>query len=167
MKIFFFSIEKNKPKKKKGFGSEVAGKKVGHNAPLSHLVLKKNAFRISLFHTSSETNLFFYLGLSHIWYICYLLKISYHCYLLTSRILDILIYFRIRHSFAHLRLVILSADWSIRRLQSWTSSGLPTVAEFVKLTQKIVIEIQRQSADLYKVQLCNRQFLWVSQRFTW
>ena len=34
-------------------------------------------------------------------------------------------------------------------------SGQPTAAEFVKLTQKIVIEIQRQSADLYKVQLCN------------
>ena len=33
-----------------------------------------------------------------------------------------------------------------------------TVAEFVKLTQSIVIEIQRQSADLYEVQLCNRQF---------
>ena len=79
-----------------------------------------------------------------------------------SRILDILIYFRIRHSFAHLRPVILSADWSISRLQSWTRSGLPAVAEFVKLTQSIVIEIQRQSADLYKVQLCNRQFSVVS-----
>ena len=66
--------------------------------------------------------------------------------------------FRIRHSFAHLRLVKLSADWSIRLLQSWTCSSLPTVAEFVKLTQSIVIEIQRQTADLYKVQLCNRQF---------
>ena len=41
----------------------------------------------------------------------------------------------------------MSADWSIRRLQSWTCSRLPTVAEFVKLTQSIVIEIQRQSAD--------------------
>ena len=41
-------------------------------------------------------------------------------------------------------------------------SSLPTVAEFVKLTQSIVIEIQRQSADLYKVQLCNRQFFVVS-----
>ena len=70
----------------------------------------------------------------------------------------IYLYFRIRHSFAHLRLVILSADWSICRLQSWTCSSLTTVAEFVKLTQSIVIEIQRQSADLYKVQLCNRQF---------
>ena len=70
----------------------------------------------------------------------------------------IYLYFRIRHSFAHLRPVILSADWSIRRLQSWTCSSLPTVAEFVKLTQSIVIEIQRQFADLYKVQLCNRQF---------
>ena len=78
------------------------------------------------------------------------------------RILDILIYFRIRHSFEHLRPVILSADWSISRLQSWTCSSLPTVAEFVKLTQSIVIEIQRQSADLYKVQLCNRQFFVVS-----
>ena len=58
-----------------------------------------------------------------------------------SRILDILIYFRIRHSFAHLRPVIFSADWSIRRLQSWTCSSLSTVAEFVKLTQSIVIEI--------------------------
>ena len=76
---------------------------------------------------------------------------------LISGILDILIYFRIRHSFAHLRPVILSADWSIRRLQSWTCSRLPTVAEFVKLTQSIVIDIQRQSADLYKVQLCNRR----------
>ena len=75
---------------------------------------------------------------------------------LISKILDILIYFRIRHSFVHLRPVILSADWSIRRLQSWTCSRLPTVAEFVKLTQSIVIDIQRQSADLYKVQLCNR-----------
>ena len=64
------------------------------------------------------------------------------------RILDLLIYFRIRHSFAHLRPVILSADWSISRLQSWICSSLPTVAEFVKLTQSIVIEIQRQSADL-------------------
>ena len=54
--------------------------------------------------------------------------------------------------------MIFSADWSIRRLQSWTCSSLPTVAEFVKLTQCIVIEIQRQSADLYEVQLCNRQF---------
>ena len=71
----------------------------------------------------------------------------------------IYLYFRIRHSFAHLRLVILSADWSISRLQSWTYSSLPTAAEFVKLTQSIVIEIQRQSGDLYKVQLCNRQFV--------
>ena len=68
------------------------------------------------------------------------------------------IYTRIRDSFEHLRPVILSADWSIRRLQSWTCSSLPTVAEFVKLTQSIAIEIQRQPADLYKVQLCNRQF---------
>ena len=75
---------------------------------------------------------------------------------LISGILDIL-YFRIRHSFAHLRPVILSADWSIRGLQSWTCSRLPTVAEFVKLTQSIVIDIQRQSADLYKVQLCNKR----------
>ena len=30
----------------------------------------------------------------------------------------IYLYFRIRHSFAHLRTVILSADWSIRGLQS-------------------------------------------------
>ena len=67
------------------------------------------------------------------------------------------LYFRIRHSLTHLRPVILSADWSISRLQSWTCSSLPTVAEFVKLTQSIVTEIQRQSADLYKVQLCNRQ----------
>ena len=52
-----------------------------------------------------------------------------------------------------LRPVVLSADWSIRRLQSWTCSRLPTFAEFVKLAQSIVIEIQRQSADLYKVQL--------------
>ena len=74
----------------------------------------------------------------------------------------IYLYFRIRHSFAHLRTVILSADWSISRLQSWTCSSLSTVAEFVKLTQSIVIEIQRQSADLYEVQLCNRQFLVVS-----
>ena len=52
-----------------------------------------------------------------------------------SRILDILIlFFRIRHSLAHLRPVILSADWSISRLQSWTCSSLRTVAEFVKLT---------------------------------
>ena len=51
----------------------------------------------------------------------------------------------------------MSADWSIRRLQSWTCSRLPTVAEFVKLTQSIVIDIQRQSADFYKVQLCNRR----------
>ena len=56
----------------------------------------------------------------------------------------------------------MSADWSISRLQSWTCSSLPAVAEFVKLTQSIVIEIQRQSADLYKVQLCNRQFSVVS-----
>ena len=74
----------------------------------------------------------------------------------------IYLYFRIRHSFAHLRPVILSADWSISRLQSWTCSSLSTVAEFVKLTQSIVIEIQRQSADWYKVQLCNRQFFVVS-----
>ena len=53
----------------------------------------------------------------------------------------IYLYFRIRHSFAHLRPVILSADWSISRLQSWACSSLPTVAEFVKLTQSIVIEI--------------------------
>ena len=72
------------------------------------------------------------------------------------------LYFRIRHSLTHLRPVILSADWSISRLQSWTCSSLPTVAEFVKLTQSIVIEIQRQSADLYKVQLCNRQFFFVA-----
>ena len=79
----------------------------------------------------------------------------------------IYLYFRIRHSFARLRPVILSADWSISRLQSWTCSSLSTVAEFVKLTQSFVIEIQRQSADLYKVQLCNRQFLWCPHRFTW
>ena len=79
-----------------------------------------------------------------------------------TRILDILIYFRIRHSIAHLSPVILSADWSISRLQSWTCSSLPTVAEFVKLTQSFVIEIQRQSADLYEVQLCNQQFFVVS-----
>ena len=66
----------------------------------------------------------------------------------------IYLYFRIRHSFAHLRPVILSADWSISRLQSWTCSSLPTVAEFVKLAQSIVIEIQRQSTDLYKVHFC-------------
>ena len=66
----------------------------------------------------------------------------------------IYLYFRIRHSFAHLRPVILSADLSISRLQSWTCSSLPTVAVFVKLTQSIVIEIQRQSADLYKVRFC-------------
>ena len=34
--------------------------------------------------------------------------------------------------------MILYADWSISRLQSWTCSSLPTVAEFVKLTQSIV-----------------------------
>ena len=76
---------------------------------------------------------------------------------INSGILDIPIYFRIRNSFAHLRPVILSADWSIRGLQSWTCSRLPTVAEFVTLTQSIVIDIQRQSADLYKVQLCNER----------
>ena len=70
----------------------------------------------------------------------------------------IYLYFRIRHSFTHLRPVILPADWSISRLQSWTCLSLPTVAEFVILTESIIIEIQRQSADLYKVQLCNRQF---------
>ena len=74
----------------------------------------------------------------------------------------IYLYFRIRHSFAHLRPVILSADWSISRLQNWTCSTLSTVDELVKLTQGIVIEIQRQSADLYKVQLCNRQIFVVS-----
>ena len=68
-----------------------------------------------------------------------------------ARILDLLIYFRIRLSFAHLRPVILSADSSISRMQSWTCASLPGVAEFVKLTQGIVIEIQRQSADLYRV----------------
>ena len=53
----------------------------------------------------------------------------------------------------------MSADWSISRLQSWTCLSLPIVAEFVKLmTQSIAVEAQRQSADLYKVQLCNRQF---------
>ena len=55
-----------------------------------------------------------------------------------ARILDLLIYFRIRQSFVHLRPVILSADWSISRLQSWTCSSLPAVAEFVKLTQSIM-----------------------------
>ena len=50
--------------------------------------------------------------------------------------------------------MILSADWSISRLRSWTCSSLLTVAEFVKLTQSIVIEIQWQSADLYKVHFC-------------
>ena len=74
----------------------------------------------------------------------------------------IYLYFRIRHSFARLRPVILSVDWSISRLQSWTCLSLRTVAEFVKLTQSIVVEAQRQSADLYKVQLCNRQFFVVS-----
>ena len=54
--------------------------------------------------------------------------------------------------------MILSADWSICRLQNWTCSRLPTVAEFVKLMQSFVIEIQRQSADLYKVQSGNQQF---------
>ena len=61
-----------------------------------------------------------------------------------------------------LRPVIFPADWSISRLQSWTCLSLSTVAEFVKLTQSIVVEAQRQSADLYKVQLCNRQFFVVS-----
>ena len=74
----------------------------------------------------------------------------------------IYLYFRIRHSLAHLRPVISSADWSISRLQNWTCLSLPTVAEFVKLTHSIVVEAQRQSADLYKVQLCNRQFFVVS-----
>ena len=65
----------------------------------------------------------------------------------------------IRHSFAHLRPVILSVDWSIRRLQSWTCSSLPTVTELVKLTQPIV----RNSATVHRlvqrqVQLCNWQF---------
>ena len=46
----------------------------------------------------------------------------------------IYLYFRIRLSFVHLRPVILSADWSISRLQSWICSSLPTVAEFVKIT---------------------------------
>ena len=36
----------------------------------------------------------------------------------------------------------MSADRSISRLLSWTCSSLPTVAEFVKLTLSIVIEIQ-------------------------
>ena len=72
------------------------------------------------------------------------------------------LYVRIRHSLTHLRPVVLSADWSISRLQSWTCSSLSTVTEFVKLTESIVIEIQRQSADLYKVQLCNRQYFVVS-----
>ena len=90
---------------------------------------------------------------------CHCLAINAH---VEPRILDLLIYFRIRHSFAHLRPVILSAEWSISRLQSWTCSSLPAVAEFVKLTQSIVIEIQRQSADLYRVQLCNQQFFVVS-----
>ena len=76
------------------------------------------------------------------------------CVYVLSRILDILT-LRDKDTLAHMRLVILSADWSICRLQSWTCSSLPTVAE---LTQSTVIEIQRQSADLYKVQLCNRQF---------
>ena len=74
----------------------------------------------------------------------------------------IYLYFRIRHSLSHLRPVILSADWSISRLQSLTCLSLPTVAEFVKLTQSIVVEAQRQSTDLYKVQLCNWQFFVVS-----
>ena len=80
------------------------------------------------------------------------------------------LYFRIRHSFAHLRPVILSADWSICRLQSWTCSNLPTFVEFLKLTQSTEIEIQRQSADLFKVQLCNWLlffFFVVSQEFMW
>ena len=101
---------------------------------------------------------------SHCFYLLFLLDIR--CCIIKdsgyTNILDILIYFRIRHSFARLRPVILSADWSISRLQSWTCSSLSTVAEFVKLTQSFVIEIQRQSADLYKVQLCNRQFFVVS-----
>ena len=74
----------------------------------------------------------------------------------------IYLYFRIRHSFAHLRPLILSADWSISLLQSWTCLSLLTVAEFVKLTQSSVVEAQRQPADLYKVQLCNQQFFVVS-----
>ena len=44
----------------------------------------------------------------------------------------------------------MSADWSIRGLQSWTCSRLPTVAEFVKLTQSIVIEIQ------HSLQICTK-----------
>ena len=72
-------------------------------------------------------------------------------------------YYRIQISFAHLRPVILSADWSTRRLQDWTCTSLPTVAEFLKLKQSIVTEIQRQSADLYKVQSCSWHFLLVSQ----
>ena len=75
-----------------------------------------------------------------------------------------LIYFRIRHSFAHLRPVILSADWSIRGTQSWTCSRLPAVAEFVKLMQSIVLDNQRQSVDLHKVQLCNRRHFSIDRK---
>ena len=63
-------------------------------------------------------------------------------------LLDILIYFRIRHSFAHLRPVILSADWSISRLQSWTCSSLPdcrwickTYAEFCHRNSATVLRL--------------------------
>ena len=44
------------------------------------------------------------------------------------------LHYTIGLSFAHLRPVILSADWSTRRLQDWTCTSLPTVAEFLKLT---------------------------------
>ena len=76
---------------------------------------------------------------------------------LISGILDILIILQDKTLFCAFEAVILSADWSIRGLQSWTCSRLPIFAEFVKLKQSIVIDIQRQSADLYKVQLCNRR----------
>ena len=64
-----------------------------------------------------------------------------------------LLHCRIRHSFAHLRPVILSADWSIRRLQSWTCSSLPTVAEFLKLTQSIVTATVRRLVQSPTLQL--------------
>ena len=74
----------------------------------------------------------------------------------TSRILDILIL-----QDKKLFCVFEAGDigcWLVNPpIASWTCSSLPTVAEFVKLTQSTVIEIQPQFADLYKVQLCNRQ----------
>ena len=75
---------------------------------------------------------------------------------------DFGLYYMIGLSFAHLRPVISSADWSTSRIQDWTctslKNSLPIVAEFLKLTSSIIVIDFSDSLQTctYKVQSCNQ-----------